>query len=100
MAARVMKSPTASRGEVVVSLIQQRLALRRQRLWGLFSLIIGLLGVAAGAAMFAASPDRSSSWWMMAVWAGWGPFGAVTLIRYRRRVEVFEAEHGKGAGEQ
>ena len=42
MAARVMKSPTASRGEVVVSLIQQRLALRRQRLWGLFSLIIGL----------------------------------------------------------
>ena len=78
MAARVMKSPTASRGEVVVSLIQQRLALRRQRLWGLFSLIIGLLGVAAG----------------------WGPFGAVTLIRYRRRVKVFEAEHGKGAGEQ
>lgn len=81
------------------SLIQQRIALRRERATGRIYLVLGVLGLAGSVAMIA----TTSSWggWLASgAWLCFASLGVVMLAHYRKRVAAFEREHAPGAGEQ
>jgi hypothetical protein len=84
----------------MTSLIQQRFALERRRLWGLCALVIGGVMFNLGIVLLALGPSSPSSWITSLVFLGWVVFGAVELLLARRRIRDFEAEHGVGAGRQ
>jgi Flp pilus assembly protein TadB len=82
------------------SLIQQRIALRRLRMFGSIFLVFGLLGVAAGVAMTVTGTVAWIGLTMSAVWLCFGALGVVMLLRYHQQRAAFESAHGAGAGEQ
>lgn len=82
------------------SLIQQRIALGRERAIGIFFVIVGTAGLAVFVAFIAMDASNWSSWATAVAYLVLLIFGAARLVRYRRRVAAFEATHGVGAGVQ
>lgn len=82
------------------SLIQQRMSIDRERLAGIFSLILGCLGFLGGAVIFSWGERGLGLWFQLAMWLRWVAVGVTMLVRSRRRMRDFEAEHGVGAGTQ
>jgi hypothetical protein len=94
-----MTSETSRDRPAESSLIQQRIALRRERATGAMYLVIGVLGLAGSAALIAMTPS-STRWATLVAWLGFAGLGIGKLARYRRRVAAFESANGVGAGEQ
>lgn len=82
------------------SLIQQRMSIERERLAGIFSLILGCLGTCLVTVVFILGERGDVLWIQLVVWLGWVAVGVMMLVWSRRRMSGFEAEHGAGAGKQ
>lgn len=79
------------------SLIQQRLALQRRRVFAIVPL--ALWGFAFALAIFNLAMG-SPNWWILVAGAGFVIYGLVLLRRSRRDIQAFEAHHGADAGIQ
>ena len=83
-----------------MSLIQQRIAIERQRVFGTIYVISGGLGLVLGAILWVTDPSYWVSWYLIVVWLVFAISGAVRLVRYRRALRDFESANGVGAGKQ
>lgn len=80
------------------SLIQQRLAFERKRLFGWVSVGLGVVGI-LGSIYFFSTDGRSLYPLSTAVVAVfWGANGVLQLRRAARTKKMFEARHGADAG--
>lgn len=83
-----------------MSLIQQRIAIDRQRTIGLIFLVLAGALFLLGAFSLATDPEREFLWTGVIVFGANAVMGAVTLIGASSKRRAFEAEHGAGAGKQ
>lgn len=83
-----------------MSLIQQRIAIDRQRVLGTISVIIGGLGLLPGIILWLMDPSRWMNWLLIVVWLIFAIRGAVQLVHYRKALREFESANGVGAGKQ
>jgi hypothetical protein len=81
-------------------LIQQRMAIDRQRLAAVAALVVGGIGAALSLVMVGLGNGQWTAWFQMVLWVSWIVAGGATLVKYRRRIREFEGEHGVGAGRQ
>ncbi|WP_285117400.1 hypothetical protein [Leifsonia sp. fls2-241-R2A-40a] len=84
------------------SLTMQRIAIRRERIFGWLYVVIGVVGLAIAVALFLVSKtgDVALHVAQLILWAAFLATGIGRLIRARTHLRRFEAEHGVGAGEQ
>ena len=83
-----------------MSLIQQRIAIERQRVFGTIYVISGGLGLVLGAILWVTDPSYWVSWSLIVVWLVFAISGVVRLVQYRRALREFESANGVGAGNQ
>jgi ABC-type nickel/cobalt efflux system permease component RcnA len=82
-------------------LIQQRLALGRERVFAIAAMVIGGVGMAlVVVTLVTGSAETWFPWIQAAAWLLIGAGGVWSMRRYRRRMAAFEAEHGPDAGKQ
>ena len=83
------------------SLIQQRMRLDRELVWGLWTSCVGALFGALQLTnlLFKDSPSVFA-WLALIGWAGITAAGVVSFRKARRARARFKAEHGKAAGRQ
>lgn len=81
------------------SLIQDRMAIDRLRLSGLWMLVVGGLLAIVGA-LSLAGDSRPLRLYLIVVFTVLAIMGIVRLVRARRRRIAFEARHGADAGKQ
>ncbi|WP_203138146.1 hypothetical protein [Microbacterium sp. JZ31] len=82
------------------SLIQQRIAVERERISALVLLASAVPLLLLGCVLLAFDPGRWYSWLTTAGWVVLCLIAAARYIRARRRIRAFEAAHGKDAGRQ
>lgn len=83
------------------SLIQQRMRLDRERVWGLWTLCGGaVLGTLQVVNLRVADPASVWVWLALLGWTGIAAAGVFRFLKARRARARFEAEHGKDAGRQ
>lgn len=84
----------------MTSLIQQRIAIDRERVIGTVYTALGSLMLSLGLVMAIIEPSQWSRWAFMVVWAGFAAVGVRKLAAARRTRRAFESEHGVDAGKQ
>lgn len=82
------------------SLIQQRMQLDRQRLWGLWALCSSAFLVTTQVINLVNDASEIWAWLGLGLWLGGAAIGLIILLRSRRARKKFEALHGAGAGRQ
>lgn len=82
------------------SLIQQRLALGRERVFAIVAMALGGIGLVLAAVALVQGAAGWPQWLQAVAWLLIGGSGVRSWRRSRRRVAEFEAEHGPDAGKQ
>ncbi|RUR03087.1 hypothetical protein [Labedella endophytica] len=83
------------------SLIQQRMAITRDRTYGIVMTVLALLIAASGIARAVGEAnDPLLAWLLAGVSLALAAISAVRALRATRRLRAFEAEHGAEAGKQ
>lgn len=82
------------------SLIQQRIAIDRTRVFGIVGISVGATGFVLMSVFALVEALPWSSWIPVFIWLVIVGGGVDNLRKARRRLRAFEAEHGAGAGEQ
>lgn len=83
----------------MTSLIQQRMSIDRQRIWGLWLLVDGALMAAGGIGLVITQRSWSGALYIV-LFTVVAVRGAIRLVSARRRRLAFESEHGNAAGKQ
>ena len=83
-----------------MSLIQQRIALDRNRVVSILFVALGGLGLLFGVFLILMDPSRWTTWAMLVPWLIFASTGVVRLVQYRTALRAFESEHGVDAGKQ
>lgn len=84
----------------MTTLVQQRMAIERQRVFAVLYLTVGLIWVALEAGLGVASSWGWSAWFQIALGILWIGLGLASFHRYRREIGAFIAEHGAEAGKR
>ncbi|MET1051255.1 MAG: hypothetical protein ABWX65_01315 [Mycetocola sp.] len=84
----------------MASLIQQRMAIERQRTFGLIFLVLGGVSLPVAIIVTVASSSSWIPWIQIVVALVWIGLGLLGLLRYRREVGTFTGEHGVDAGKR
>jgi cytochrome c oxidase assembly factor CtaG len=82
------------------SLIQQRLALNRDRMASIVTSSFGGIFMLLGIAQLAIGGNSTISWFQIVLGLVALVIGTVTGVRVRRKIRSFEREHGATAGKQ
>lgn len=85
----------------MASLIQQRMAIDRQRTFARIYIVLGAFFFLAGPVQLIVSKTSSpSGWFTLAIGAMWLILGLVQRGKSNKSRQEFEAEHGEHAGQQ
>lgn len=82
------------------SLIQQRMALQRQRNIALYTSVLSAVMFAGWAVTIAIDSSAPYRWISLAVFGAGVGFGVSQMRKVRRAISEFEGRHGSGAGLQ
>jgi hypothetical protein len=82
----------------MTSLIQQRFALDRRRVFAVWTVSSAAILSAFSVVVLAGEPTSVWRWIASAVWFSWLVVGIVRLRSSRAALRAFESEHGPGAG--
>lgn len=83
-----------------MSLIQQRIAIDRQRTFGVVFLSLAGALFLIGAFSLATNPEREFLWTGVIIFGANTVLGVITLVSASFKRRAFEAEHGTRAGKQ
>ncbi|GAA0419324.1 hypothetical protein GCM10009543_12630 [Leifsonia naganoensis] len=78
----------------------QRIAIERSRVFGVIFVVVGTIGWALAIALLISGGEPVSAVLLVGTWAVFIGAGIAQLVRARRRLKVFEAKYGAGAGQR